>query len=264
MRASPSPSYVDLFDRIHYLKKETDIQEIMGFFNYLNRFRSNFHLFRDHIFYVIDYTRRTHILMTGAVVQVSGYQPGDFLNGGVDFIIDIFHKDDFKIWNSEVFTSILGFLAQQPHEDHQSFVFDVTYRMRNKSGKTFTAMQKGSYITDPKTLLPLYSYGVAFDISHLKNDTSMLRLISRYDDHNDEYHPLATDYYYPDPELSQLTRREKEILSWMADGYSTKQIADKFRLSGHTVVNHRKNMMRKTNCKNTAELIAFAIRRRII
>ena len=62
----------------------------------------------------------------------------------------------------------------------------------------------------------------------------------------------------------ELTKREIEILLLMADGLSTKQLADKLCLSGNTVSNHRKNMLRKTECKNTAELINKAVKKGVI
>lgn len=42
-----------------------------------------------------------------------------------------------------------------------------------------------------------------------------------------------------------LTRREQEIHSWVADGYCTKEIAERLCISTHTVYNHRRNILRK-------------------
>jgi DNA-binding CsgD family transcriptional regulator len=61
-----------------------------------------------------------------------------------------------------------------------------------------------------------------------------------------------------------LTKREKEILYWMAEGYSIKELADKLCVTESTITNHRKNIMRKANAKNVAQLIAYSIRNGII
>ena len=42
-----------------------------------------------------------------------------------------------------------------------------------------------------------------------------------------------------------LTRREQEIYGWVADGYGTKEIAERLCISRHTVYNHRRNILRK-------------------
>jgi DNA-binding CsgD family transcriptional regulator len=49
----------------------------------------------------------------------------------------------------------------------------------------------------------------------------------------------------------------------MSQGLSSKQTAEK-RLSESTLVNHRKKMLKKTNTKNVAELIHYAISKGII
>lgn len=56
-----------------------------------------------------------------------------------------------------------------------------------------------------------------------------------------------------------LSNAELRVLKLMAEGKSTKEISDILCLSEHTVNNHRKNMMHKTNAKNTAELISKTI-----
>jgi DNA-binding NarL/FixJ family response regulator len=50
----------------------------------------------------------------------------------------------------------------------------------------------------------------------------------------------------------------------VADGFSNKQIADKLFLSVHTITTHRKNIMNKLGVNNTAGLLMFAIREKLI
>ena len=59
-------------------------------------------------------------------------------------------------------------------------------------------------------------------------------------------------------EVPLITNREKEILMYLATGLSSKQIADKLKISINTISNHRKNMLSKTNCKSSAELMNYA------
>jgi DNA-binding NarL/FixJ family response regulator len=59
--------------------------------------------------------------------------------------------------------------------------------------------------------------------------------------------------------LEKISKREREILQYFANGYKTKEIAEKFKLSFHTVNNHRKNILRKLQIKNLATLVNFAV-----
>lgn len=56
----------------------------------------------------------------------------------------------------------------------------------------------------------------------------------------------------------QLSEREMEVLMFITQGKSTKDIADKLFLSTHTVYTHRKNILKKLSCKSAAELINYA------
>lgn len=59
--------------------------------------------------------------------------------------------------------------------------------------------------------------------------------------------------------IPPLTKREKEILTHIAEGLTNTQISEKLFISIDTVDSHRKNLHTKLNVKNTAMLIRFAI-----
>lgn len=61
-----------------------------------------------------------------------------------------------------------------------------------------------------------------------------------------------------------LTDREKEVLQLLAEGRSNKEVAAKLGLSLYTVETHRTNMMQKLNLHNTAEIVLYAVRKKII
>ncbi|MEW6388545.1 MAG: response regulator transcription factor [Thermodesulfobacteriota bacterium] len=63
------------------------------------------------------------------------------------------------------------------------------------------------------------------------------------------------------PSPNPLTGREIEILTLIAEGKSSKEIASRLFLSFRTVQNHRANILRKLNLKKTADLVRYAIRR---
>lgn len=59
--------------------------------------------------------------------------------------------------------------------------------------------------------------------------------------------------------FSLLTKREKEIISLLAEGKSTRNISEELFISMHTVETHRKNIRKKLDLNSFAELIKFAI-----
>jgi DNA-binding NarL/FixJ family response regulator len=61
-----------------------------------------------------------------------------------------------------------------------------------------------------------------------------------------------------------VTEREIEIIKYIAEGLSNKQIADKLSLSTHTVNTHRKNIMNKLDVNNTAGIVMFAVKNQLL
>ena len=56
----------------------------------------------------------------------------------------------------------------------------------------------------------------------------------------------------------ELSDREREVLVLVAQGLSSKEIADRLNISIHTVNSHRKNITRKTDIKSVAGLAVYA------
>lgn len=61
-----------------------------------------------------------------------------------------------------------------------------------------------------------------------------------------------------------LTSRELEIIGYIAEGYTNSQIAEKLFLSAHTVSTHRKNIMQKLGVNNTAAIVMYAVKSRLV
>ena len=66
------------------------------------------------------------------------------------------------------------------------------------------------------------------------------------------------------PRFGTLTKREREILKLLAEGKSVKEIACEFDLSVKTVEAHKFNLMRKLDIHNKAQLVQYAIQKKII
>lgn len=67
-----------------------------------------------------------------------------------------------------------------------------------------------------------------------------------------------------DPELDQLTAREKDVLRLIARGYAYKQVARKLEISIKTVETHVSSVLRKLQLSSRHELARWASKRRIV
>ena len=67
-----------------------------------------------------------------------------------------------------------------------------------------------------------------------------------------------------DPDTAPLSDREKDVLICLSKGLKNNEIADQLNISVHTVITHRKNIVRKTGIKSVAALTVYAILNNLI
>ncbi len=192
-------SYWDFTRSTHSLKKESDAGYLCRIIEQLRSYPAKFPISEDEIFFIIDYTRQRHILMTGNVEEIIGYPPEDFLENGLGFIMDIFNKDDLNVYNKYIYKSIDRVFKNQPQKEHDNFIFEFNYRMLSKDKRYVSILQRSSYITDPVNSKPLFSYGTCRDISADKKDDTIVQKISRYNPNSkpSKIEELSVDYFRP-------------------------------------------------------------------
>jgi DNA-binding NarL/FixJ family response regulator len=62
-----------------------------------------------------------------------------------------------------------------------------------------------------------------------------------------------------DPDYVELTKREIDILRLVCEEMNSQEIADKLFISKHTAETHRRNLLSKTDCKNSVGLVKYAM-----
>lgn len=75
---------------------------------------------------------------------------------------------------------------------------------------------------------------------------------------------FKTKHQTLDEEEVSLSDREKEVLLLICKGLSNQEIADKLFISKRTVDHHRASLMTKTNTKNTASLVIYAVKHKLV
>jgi two-component system response regulator NreC len=68
----------------------------------------------------------------------------------------------------------------------------------------------------------------------------------------------------PEDPYGTLTSREREVLHLMVDGLTTKEISRQLDISVKTAENHRGRVLSKLGVRNSAELVRYAMRKRLV
>jgi DNA-binding CsgD family transcriptional regulator len=202
-----------------------------------------------YYFYVVDFFDMSLSNVSPSIKEIHGFDPDTVT---FDDIINAIHPDD------------MDFVAKA-EETNIKFIYEVIGKenvMNYKSSYSFRSrMKDGSYrmLNHQAIVLTTDEYGghgkainIHTDIDHLtKTNRNTISLIGL------KNNPSYTDIKisFKGDQFTAFSNREIEILKFLSEGHSTAEIANLLGISEHTVKTHRKNIHKKSACKNTAELI---------
>lgn len=159
------------------------------------------------------------------------------------------------------------FLNNQEGLDYKNI---FSYRMQDAAGSIRTMLYQAIPLSLSETGTPAYVLCIQTDVSHLKitgsNAVSFLHINGgpsyfNVDSATASFEPTNCDTQ----NLNELfTEREKQIINKFTQGRNARQIAEEMHLSAHTVKTHRRNILQKSGCNNTTELVAKCLSSGII
>ena len=123
---------------------------------------------------------------------------------------------------------------------------DYYYEMINAGAKGF--LLKNSDIKDVTEAIEQVAAGNSYFSQEV-----LYNVIRKFQPHKEE-----------ELDTALLSKRELQVLQGICRGLSNQEIADTLFLSKRTVDKHRSNLLSKTNSKNTANLIMYAIKAKLI
>jgi len=164
-----------------------------------------------------------------------------------------FHPDDRKLWCEQAFPDILKFTGSLSVLDPRDFRFSFNHRYIRPDGSVSQFLHEGNLSVNGNKKHPELSLKVFTEIGDIKTDETIVLSIFRHSP--DWGYQKVFHKVYPNAQKSLLSARELEIIRFCSEGFSCKMIADKLKLSIHTVKNHKRKCMEKTFTHNITELI---------
>ncbi len=172
-------------------------------------------------------------------------------------VIDLTHPDDIPFVIQAEQTVIQKMV--EIGLEHQLYL-KASYCCRMKTSKnTYELFHHQSIHTmEDEDGQLVQSINIHTNINHITKKNPNTVLISGISPRND-FHQIKLENFSQSNEFSEnLTKREIEVLALIAKGYSGGEIAKILVLSEHTVRTHRKNILKKTNSRNSKELLKKA------
>lgn len=266
MAANQKTSWFGYLEMIKNKKLDLQQVNIEGIEKML-MFNTSFHSLFFHsipMIYLLDYTTGKYLLMSKSSLITLGFEPTEWTEKGVDFTIDLYNEEDLRLYNEKIFPDRISLLKQIPGEEQKNYIFSYNYRVRNVKQEHVHLLQRNCFIKSDERGYPILSLGMVINMEHFRKGNSVLQVVEKINNNNSASETVFKKVYDPNNESVVFSKREKEVLLWVIDGYTSKEIANKMYLSEATVINHRKNMLQKSGTKNAAELISFAMLNYII
>jgi DNA-binding CsgD family transcriptional regulator len=209
---------------------------------------------------LVDYSGKQFSCVHGHCKEHNICFNGDLLADGFNFHELHFHQEDRLLWCDKVFPDILQFISSEPNVEPSDYRFIFNHRYTRKDGSISQFMHEGSITFVGDKCLPVLNLKVFFEIADIKADESIVLTIFRHSPEHG-YRKIWTKTY-SDVKNQVLSPRELEVIQLFHRGMSSKMIADKLKLSIHTVKNHKRKCMEKTLTHNISELIHVCIQNR--
>jgi DNA-binding CsgD family transcriptional regulator len=209
----------------------------------------------DYYYYIFNIKESKLDLLSEDVTSILGYKHEEV---DLFFLVNKIHPED-QPWFLNIENKVIEFFGKLTLAQIPNYKVRYDYRIQKSNGEYIRILQQVIAIQHSEVGGILRSFGVHTDISHLKMEGEpVLSFIGLNGEPS--FIDVEIEKVFPIPS-SFLTNREQEILLLLVNGQETKEIATALSISTETVGTHRKNLLRKTKARNTAEMISMSIRK---
>ncbi len=188
--------------------------------------------------------------------KISGYTVDEAIAMGPQLMVAFTHPEDYPVAMETNRQAVVMLYESNPVD--RPFLSCVFYhRGVHKSGQVMNIMQHIVPVAFDLQGNPYIFAIVITDITHLQ--IPRLPKTVLIDHKRNEYKLINPGAPFFNGERFHLSKRETEVLHLLADGFTTKEIAERLGVSFHTVATYRKRLLQKASVKNTTELVNFAL-----
>jgi len=204
----------------------------------------NYLLMPRQAVYVFDW-RTNSLPYKKGIHKLLGYTDNDFTP---EVLASYIHPDD-----AVRYTKLIKLTNEWIRElKPEPFTVEVAidYRIRHASGHYLKVMRQSTVFERCRNASPKSALNLITNLTGIKNETSVELAVTNL--HTGEVileNKVRTD------DVHQFSYRELEIMRMLKEGKTSETIAELLFISRHTVDTHRRNMLLKTGCKSTIELI---------
>lgn len=217
-------------------------------------------------YYILNFYDLQMEYVSPSVKKVLGIEPEEFT---LEKYLETIHPDNLSQMHKRE-AKIAEFISTIDPKELPFYKFSYFVKLKLPNGKVKRILHQATTLSVSDAQKVGHVLGVHIDVSHLKFvDDQTFSVVGLRDDIPSHYKiDPEKDNLKPGQEIANLSdilsNREIEVIRYIAKGLNTEEIAAKLYLSKHTVRTHRKNILEKTACANTAELVSKSVMEGVI
>ena len=211
--------------------------------------------------YVFDFPNKRFQYLSDGVEELFGASPNSF---STDDLVERIHPDDINhfVYMQEI--AMHFFFSFIPKEEILNYKTSFQFRIRDKEGNYPLFLHQNVVLAldaDHNVSSTFVNHSIIDHVTKVNNNkVSFIHIqggksfysISSIEDLEKEQEELI------------ISNREVDVLKLLAEGYSSKEIADYLNISSETVNTHRKNILSKTKFKNLTQAVIHFVREGLI
>lgn len=211
----------------------------------------------SYYYYVVNFETLKMEYVDEGVNDVLGVSTSEFT---LEKVLELMHPDDIpKMYEKE--ETVLNFLFKKiPLEEILSYKVVYLFRLKHKDGTYKTILHQAKTLTMSKDGKIEQVMGVHTDVTHLNIPMNhKISFISRKRPSYYAIDPTAPINLEENSFKKQFSKREIEVIRLLSKGNTLNEIAELLVVSPHTIHAHKRNVLKKSGCRNSTELIARCI-----
>ena len=212
----------------------------------------------DYYYFFFNVHRAEFEFISPEIKKLLGYDPE---NVTAQFFLENIHPDD-QPYFLRFEHALHDFFAKLSIDKFTKYKVRYDFRIRKSNGTYIRLLHQLVVVQFDDNGHIFRSLGIHTDISHLKTDGIPVLSFIGLDGEPSFIDTEAKTMLLPGKSL--LSKREKEIFKHLAEGKTSKDIADILHISKNTVNTHRKNMLLKTETHSVLEMIVSGIKKGLV
>lgn len=215
--------------------------------------------------YIYDCYHECYHFISKNIDRILGYTEKQLMKLSRDAIYDAIHPEDREAVFELAKESWRYIRSLQPNL-RKKYKIGIDFRVRKSKGEYVHILLQKAILNQDKKGNVVHMVGVCTDISHWqKSNTVTLTITGTEDEQFFWSHQVDSHQIEPKAEKHVLlSNREKQILTLIASGHSSRSIAQELSISPHTVNSHRRNIMEKLGVNKSTNMLNYAFNNGLI